>query len=165
MRIMKIHKVIFLAMMAVSISLASCKKDDDDNPDPENNNTSNGTMTAKVDGVDFEATLAVQASLDEGVFVVAGNNGNSQQIQITLNGVSSAGTFQIGGSATNPNMGLYVDGPSAEESYTTIVGVGSGTVELTELTDSSAKGTFSFEARNTPGDVVNVTEGSFEVSF
>lgn len=82
---MKIYKVFFQALMAVSISLASCYKDDDDNPDPENNNNSNGTLTAKINGVDFNATLAVQATLEEEVFVVAGNNGNSQQIQITLN--------------------------------------------------------------------------------
>jgi hypothetical protein len=161
---MKLYKVFFMALLAVSIGLASCNKDDDDNPDPGNNN-SNGTMTASVDGADFDATLTVQGTLDNGVFVVAGNNGNAQQIQITLNGVSAAGTYQIGGSATNPNMGLYVDGPSAEQSYTTIVGVGSGTAEITELTDTSAKGTFSFNARNTAGDVVNVTDGSFEVSF
>jgi len=161
---MKLYKVFFMALLAISVGLASCNKDDDDNADPENNN-SNGTMTAKVDGADFDATLAVQATLDGGVFVVAGNNGNAQQIQITLNGVTSAGTYQIGGSATNPNMGMWVASASAEESYTTIVGVGSGSCDLTELTDSSAKGTFQFNARNTAGDVVNVTEGSFEVSF
>lgn len=161
---MKTLRFLLFALMAVSVSLSSCKKDDDDNPNPENNNT-NGTMTAKVDGVDFDATLAVQATLDQGVFVVAGNNGNAQQIQITLNNISSSGTYQIGGSMTNPNMGLYVDGPSAAESYTTIVGVGSGTVEITELTDTSAKGTFSFTARNTAGDEKSVTEGAFDVTF
>lgn len=162
---MKTFKTFFYALMVFSVALASCNKDDDDNANPDNPNTGSGTMTATVNGNSFDATLAVQAVYENGVLSVAGNNGNAQQLQITLLNPDGTGTYQIGGNMANPNTGMYVDGPSAEETYTTMVGVGTGSVEITEFTDSKVKGFFSFTARNTAGDEVSVTNGQFDVNI
>ena len=161
---MKTFRTFFYALMVYSVALASCTKDDD-NAEPDNSDNGSGTLTATVNGSYFDATLAVQAVFENGVLSVAGNNGNAQQLQITLLNPDGAGTYQIGGNMANPNTGMYVDGPSAEETYTTMVGVGNGSVEITEFTDSKVKGTFSFTARNTGGNEVHVTDGRFDVNI
>jgi hypothetical protein len=162
-------KYLLVLIMTIGVVMVSCKKDDDDDDNNGNSgttpNTGQGTMTLKVDGVDWSATLAVQATNSNGVLTVAGSDSNAQQCQVTIMNASGTGTYQLGGTPTNPNSGRWTKGTGQNDTYTTMLGIGSGTVTITELTANSVKGTFEFTAKNTPQEEVSITDGSFSATF
>jgi len=145
--------------------MMGCKKDDEENNDNPNNNNPVGSMSLKVDGTSWTASLAVVATNSGGLVTVTGSDSNAHQAQVTIYNVSGTGTYQLGGSMTNPNMGRWTAGVNPEQTYTTSLGLGSGTVEITELTDTNVAGTFSFTAKNSNGDEVSITEGSFNAAI
>lgn len=136
----------------------SCKKNND-------SKVTGGSMTAKVDGKDFTATLATQATKVSGVLAIGGT-GSDGQININLMGYSAPGTFQLGGSATNPNNSSYTTTSAPIVSYSNMVGQGTGQVVISSEKDGYVEGTFNFTAKNpSTGAIVNVTEGKFKVKL
>lgn len=148
-----------IAFLIIGMAFTSCKKDDDDN------GAGSGTLKATIDGTAWTASLAVVANNNSGLITITGSDSGGKQLQLIVHGVSATGTFNLGGSMTNQNHGRWTAAPAADQSYTNMMGLGSGTVEFTELTASGAKGTFSFTAKNTDGVEVKVTNGSFSVKF
>ena len=158
-----LSKMILIAFMATAL-LTACSKDDD-NTDPENNNPTTSTLTLKADGTAWSASLAVVATNESGVLTVTGSDSNAHQAQVIIYNPSGTGTYTLGGAITNQSNGRWTVGLGQNDTYTTMVGQGEGTVEITELTSTGVKGTFSFTAKNGAGTQVSITEGSFNASF
>ena len=156
-----------LLLAGTLIAFSSCSKDDDEdgNGDDNPNPPATGSMTCKVDGADWTAGLAVVATKNGTLVTVTGNDSNAKQLQLILYNLAGTGTVDLGGTPTNQNAGRWTAGIGQNDTYTTQLGVGSGTVEVTELTDTSIKGTFQFTAKNPAGTEVAVTDGSFTATF
>lgn len=158
---MKTLKTVLFSML-LSTFLFSCSKDDDNN---NNNNTGNGTMTAKVDGANFNANLAVQALITSGVCSFAGTGGDGQ-INVAIPSYTGPGTYAIGG--TSFATATYALTASPFTAYSASAVIGSGTITITSDTGGYLEGTFSFSAvNNTGGTLVtkNITDGSFRIKL
>jgi len=154
---MKRVKLLFYCSL-ILIGMASCKKNED-------TKVTGGSMSAKVDGKDFTATLATQGTKTSGVLTIAGT-GSDGQINIVIMSYSSPGTFQLGGSATNPNNSSYTTTKLPIVSYSNMVGQGTGQIVIASEKDGYVEGTFNFTAKNpSSGATVNVTEGKFKVKL
>lgn len=150
--------VIFAAL----IVFTSCSKDDDEGENNNNNpNPTTGAMTCKVNGTAWTATLAVVATNANGLLTVTGSDSNAHQCQATVFNHTGVGSYPLGGSMTNPNTGRWTEGLGQNDTYSTMLGLGTGTIEITEITATNVKGTFSFTAKNGAGTEVSITEGSF----
>jgi hypothetical protein len=159
-------RIIFLFLLSLGLTLSSCKKDDDGDDGGNNNPVpGQGTMTLKVDGTAWSASLAVVASNSGGVLAVTGSDSQAKQCGISMMNVNGPGTYELGGSLTNPNMGRWTAGLNTEDTYTTSVGLGSGTCTITSLTATHVEGTFEFTAKNTAQLEVVITEGSFSADI
>ena len=160
---MKKVKIIFLALISLSIlNLTSCKKDDDATDD--NPITSSGSMTLKVDGESWSASLASQAVNSNGIINVTGSDSNAHQVAVTLMNVTEPGTYAVGGMG-NQNGLRWTEGLASTDTYIANFVMGSGTITITELSSSKIKGSFSGTVANTDQVSKRITEGSFEVSF
>lgn len=160
---MKNLRIIFLAIISFSIlSLTSCKKDDDTEVDTPA--ASSGTLSLKVDGASWSASLAVQAINSGGVLSVTGSDSNAQQCGITLVNITETGTYNIGGLGSMHQL-RWTEGLSSNQTYSVNGVVGSGTVTISELSATAVKGTFSFTGMNIEQSTKSITEGSFSASF
>ncbi|GEM_PF-2664885 len=123
-----------------------------------------GTMKAQIDGKDWEA---VNATANR-VFV-----GGLTQVTITGATIQAEG---ISFSLTDTGPGSYTIDDQVDPardvlsaSYTRSIGqtylAQSGALEITRFDEEAVEGSFSFEARNTSGQVVSVTNGSFRVGY
>lgn len=163
--VMKTMKSLLIAALSFSLLFMSCSKDKDET-NPDNSTTQGNSLTCKVDGNAWTASLAVVATNSGGVLTVTGSDSNAGQCQITLMNVKGTGTYELGGSATNPNTGRWTQGLDPNnDTFTTMMGIGSGSVEITELTSSKVSGTFSFTAKNMNSQGVSITDGSFSSDF
>lgn len=153
----RISKLMLVAL--VSTVIFSCSKDDD-------SLNGNGSINLKVDGSAWNASLAVQAVYDQGLFTVTGSDSNAKQVNITVLNPEEGQTYQTGGLANYSIMGRWTAGLDPNETYSTAAVTSvSGEIKFTRLTDTKAEGTFSFKARNTNQDEVSVTDGKFSVNF
>lgn len=164
---MKKTNLVFILMLSIGLVLSSCSKDDDDDGDNGGNNPTptQGTMTLKIDGADWNASLAVVATHSGGVFSVTGSDASSKQCGITANGVNGTGSYELGGSLTNPNMGRWTIGTGQADTYTTLLGQGSGTLNINVLTETKTEGTFEFTAKNGAGETVTISSGTFSTDI
>ena len=152
-----LRRTIGLLALVFSVFLfAGCDSGSDDGDG--GGGSGNGTLTATVGGSSFTATTIV-ALYTNGVLSIAGNLGaTSPQRQINLNVPGAAlGTRALFGTAT------YGEGSSLTDlkAYAAI----SGSVTIDELSDSGAKGTFSFTGRANDNTEISVTNGEFDVTF
>jgi hypothetical protein len=157
---MKTVKFFWIILLFFGVMLVSCeKKSDTVNP------VGGGSVSLKVNGESWSATLAVQAVKGaQGLVTLTGSDANAKQVSFTLMNAQAVGTYTIGG-LTNPNQGRWTQSTSASETFLASMVLGSGEVKITEYSDSGFKGTFQFEAYNTDQVKVNITDGQFEASF
>jgi hypothetical protein len=158
---MKSRNLLLMVLVAGIITLGSCKKDDGDSGNPVG---SSGSISLKVDGGTWNASLSVQAVNSNGVINVTGSDSNAKQAAVTLYGVSAPGTYQVG-PPNQSNMLRWTEGLGQTDTYSANGVIGSGTVTVTELSDSKIKGTFSFTGYNTAQTSKQITEGTFEANF
>ncbi len=158
---MKSRNLLLMVLVAGIITLGSCKKDDGDSGTPVG---SNGSISLKVDGSTWNASLAVQAVNSNGVINVTGSDSNAKQAGVTLYGISAPGTYQVGPPNAG-NMLRWTEGLGQTDTYQANGVIGTGTVTVTELSDSKIKGTFSFTGYNTAQTSKQITEGTFEANF
>ena len=143
----------------LSAVLFSCKKDDA----PANSNTGNGSMTAKVAGNPFTATLAVQASVNSGVLSVAGT-GSDGQINIAIPSYTGPATYNVG--SGNFTTAIFTTTSAPFESYSANPVIGSGSVQVIEVTGGFVKGNFSFTGFSSGGATSKaITEGAFNIKL
>jgi len=161
MKMKTIRNLAFLVVLT-GIVFTSCKKNDDSNPE---NPISNGSMSLKHDGTSWSATLAVQGVNSNGVINVTGSDSNGNQASVIIYGTSGPGTYKIGGFGNASSQGRWTQGLGQNDTYVANAILGEGEVQFDELSETSAKGSFSFVGYNTDQDKVTVTEGSFNVTF
>ncbi len=152
-----------VALTALLLSIAACGSDTGPSDPPD---LPNGTMSARIDGSSWSATIAIFATYNNGILAIAGGDavsGGTRTIGIGAQ-VTAPGTFPIGG--TNPANGLVTIGTST---WQAAAGIGSGSITITAISATGARGTFQFNAlpvANTPATGTRaVTEGSFDVTF
>ena len=124
-----------------------------------------GTMTCKVNGTAWTASLAVVATENGAIVSVSGSDSNAHQLQINVTNFSGIGTYQLGGPMTNTNAGRWTEGIGQDQTYSTMLGMGTGTFEVTDYGNNMIKGTFSFTAKNMTQVEVSITDGIFEATF
>lgn len=161
--IMKKFKMLFVALLSISIlSLSSCNKEDDA-VTPDNPLISGGSLSLKVDGTSWNASLAVVGINSNGVINVTGSDSNAHQASIILIGVTEPGTYTI--STGLQHQLRWTEGLGTNESYLANGLIGSGSITVTELSSAKIKGTFQFTGANTDQITKSITEGSFEATF
>jgi hypothetical protein len=160
-------RILLIVLLSIGVVFTACKKDDDDDEGDGSNTAVPGTssMTLKVDGADWSASLAVVATNTNGVFSVTGSDANARQCGISVMNVNGPGTYDLGGALTNPNMGRWTASTNPSDTYTTSLGQGSGTIVITTLTDSRAEGTFEFTAKNSAQQTVSISSGTFSADI
>ncbi len=170
---MKILKTITLALF-VSLAITSCKKDDDGG---DQGPAGSGTVVAKVNGSDFQSLdIASTASQSSGgsstTVTIQGSDASGKGIFIILNNFTGVGTYEFSDSnvffvatyveanISNPQNSQTWSAPYQDSGVV-------GQVQVSEKTDTTIKGTFSFMAKNSNGDqsIRNITDGSFNLNF
>jgi len=147
-----------LTLLAFSFLFTACSKDDDDGAA-----SGAGTLTAKVGGVSFNSTLAVQASLNSNVLSFGGT-GSDGQITIVVPGYTAPGTFTIGGAGMTTATYTLTTAPFT--GYVASMVAGTGSVVVTELAGGYVKGTFSFTGYTSGAAASKViTDGQFNIKL
>ncbi len=158
--IMKTFKTLFpktVLILLFIVALTSCSSDDDSSGSEQ----SDYYLTAKVDGVDYSRDFVTVSTLpdESDVYIISGV-GEVSSIALTLESPISTGVFTptLGGSTVlfyqeiNP---FVIWGATEDE--------GSGTITITENTDTYIKGTFSFTGVNPlDNSIKEITEGQFK---
>lgn len=172
---MKKPYLILLAVLLTGLFTFSCKSDDDGGGGGD---AASGTISAKVDGstvTTIELTTAAQIS--GGALMITGNDGgssNNKAFQLSITSLDGTGTYPIGGGANVFNIASYtetqVDLSNPMNSEVVVWqapydDTQVGEINISELSDSHIKGTFSFQAKNADGNIKNITEGSFNVGL
>lgn len=171
---MKTIKRIGVLFMAIAISsfALSCSSSDDGG---DGGNAAQGTIKAKINGSSFTSnkdfTTATKISA-VGTLTIQGSDNSGKEINLTLNGVDGAGTYEIGSgvggiaiiaSYTEANASNPMNSQSWQAPFDSNV---AGEIKISELTDSKVVGTFYFTAKNSnDNSTKEVTEGSFNVNI
>jgi len=163
-----------MMMLVVSSLSISCKSDDDGGG---GGSAAAGTISAKVDGSQFNSVeMATFASINSGSIQIQGNTGgtSSKAIVMTIVGYDGVGTYPIGGGANVFTVASYVEtevdlsNPTNPEVVTWSAPYDdsvAGEINISEVTDTKVKGTFSFTAKAEGGSTKTITEGSFNVNL
>ncbi len=155
---------LFILLLVLSVAFVGCKKDDEDTDPDGGKELAGGSMSAKVDGQAFEATLAVQATVSGTVFAFAGTANSSssvRQINIAIADYKGAGTYSF---STPASTAVWAEGTTADKIFTANFIIGSGQVIITEVANGRAKGTFEFTGSN-GSQTKTITEGKFNVKI
>ena len=154
---MKFTRVLACAVLCVTV--AACSDDDGTNNggDDEGN-----TMSATIDGIAWNANLAVQGTYQGGALVIGGTNTNQRGINIAIPQISQTGTYDAG-----PGFNAVVTYNIGQQAWVTSNVGGTGTVTVTQLSATHVKGTFSVTAVGASGAVGTkvITNGKFELDF
>jgi hypothetical protein len=119
-----------------------------------------GTLTANVDGVATNFSTFLYAAMESGILGFGGNSG-TQAIQFSLLS-DEPGAYDLGGG----NMGIYIpDTTDPTNMLTTVMGVATGTLNLTTLSATQIVGSFEFDAINlSTMESVSITGGVINMS-
>jgi len=153
-------KTNLLIIGAFLILFSACKKDDGDNTP-----TVTPKVTAMLNGADWSATTQIIASKYNDFIDIEALKSSNDQIGLNIK-ATATGTYPIDASNVTATYMKY----NSSKGYNTVYSskAGSGTVTLTELTATSAKGTFNFTAYYTSlsvTDSVLITNGEFVVTY
>ena len=118
-----------------------------------------GVVTAKVDGKAWQGKEFKLATAVAGQLHIEAMAEDGTGIKLALFGANEPGTIKVG--SGNMSICAYL---TPEKSYMSNVLTKPGTVELTEISSSGAKGTFEFYCGDDKTQI-HVTEGSFDVKF
>ena len=149
-----LKKISFLLFLSL---LISCGNNDDDDLGV----SGEGSLSAKVDGTKFTAlSVAVAATTSNDVLAVQGSDASGIFIRINIMNYNGKGTYKTGDNIANASSMIYgTVQPIA--SWASTFNIGNGTVTVTEDTETTVKGTFSFTAVNDDMGSKTITEGTF----
>jgi hypothetical protein len=149
-----------LAFLLVSIaSIAGCSSDGPTEPGGQNG-PANGSMTARIDGNAWTATI-VTPGITGGISAIGGSDGSRTMAFAWAEG--GPGTYQIG-SSIGLNANLTIAGGTWVASAVT----GSGTLTVATRTQNRITGTFNFTMNPGSGAASGtraVTQGAFDITF
>ena len=147
--------------LVVLVVFTSCSKKDSE-VGPEN--TAAG-LFCKIDGKDYAPDFSYAYSVFDGTFGIYGLDSRTNAVVwITLPQKITTGTHSLSGKGYE-FRGDYTLGTVANEQYSTIVEVGSGSVTIDKITDTQVIGSFNFTGVNNNGTKRTVSEGKFNVMF
>jgi hypothetical protein len=128
----------------------------------------NGSMSARIDGALWQATVLVHANRHQNILTVGGGgtmDGKPVAIAITTIGLTGPGTVTFG---PGVHSGASV-GEAQTASWSARNDQGSGSVTVTFLDDTRVAGTFAFDAVADAASAATgtrkVTEGKFDIRF
>ena len=153
-----------MILFAAVFAFTSCSKDDDNNtyyPPVSGDYYMNG----KVDGNNYNnsAYFAPTATLNSGTLMIQSSTDGGNSIQIQITNFDGEGTY-ISGNNNLANGYINYMTLTPFKTYTSVRG--NGTVEITEMTETYIKGTFSAVAPENAENAtasVTLTEGNFKV--
>jgi hypothetical protein len=174
---MKTIKQFGLALAIIfSLTISSCSSSDDNGGG--GGNAANGTIKAKVGNSNFTsmpvASYATkQATGSVFTIILQGSDASGKAIQIIMNGVNDQpGTFQISNTSGITTVGTYTEVNISNPLNTQVWAAPYensgivGSVTVSEITDTTIKGTFNFTGKNQNGsDTKQITDGSFNLNF
>jgi hypothetical protein len=162
-----------LLAMAITTLLTSCS-----GSDGGGESASLGTLKAKVAGSNFTSMSAATFATKQVVgstttIIIQGSDASGKAIQLMLNGTNgSAGTFEISDTATISAIGSYIEAnisnPMASQTWAAPYenAGATGSITISEISDTNVKGTFTFTGKNQNGtDTKQITDGAFNVNF
>jgi hypothetical protein len=151
-------KLSLLALVCLLIT-SSCKKEIDYHQEWDLS-----TMSAKVDGVLLQCTLATAQVYDVGGKIsvqISGNKGINTGFSLLISDFKGVGTYNL----SDNNMAIYLLSTSGlQDAY---IGNTSGTIKVTSyLADKYIKGTFAFKGENqSPATSKTISDGQFMISL
>ncbi len=153
--------------VAAAFAVLACGSDSSNSTEPPpGGGALNGSMSAKVNGESWTATMSVQAGYANGILAFAGVDGNNATLAIAL-APAGPGSYAISG-ASGTNASYTLTGGQGLV-WQAVSVVGSGSVEIDTLTATRATGTFHFElpavASSGATGTKSITEGKFDVKF
>lgn len=164
-------------LVTTSFFVTSCSSDDDGGG---GGSAAAGTITAKVDGNNV-TTLEMTTFANQvgSMLSIQGNTGGTSSKAIVLNITSfdGVGTYDIGGTlglgqanASYTEITVDISNPTAFESKIWSApyegGDKVGEINVSEVTETNIKGTFTFSAKNTDDNSMKqITQGSFNVEL
>ncbi|MAM19319.1 MAG: DUF6252 family protein [Christiangramia sp.] len=171
MKTVKLHLKVFAFFLLISVALTSCSGDDENGA-----GDGGGKMTAKIEGKDFESfaisSNAVKSSSNGGTMLfLQGTNSDGIGITMTIMGYDGEGTYQFGPVTSNFNTASYTETNISNPMNTQVWSASydtssSGSVTISEETDSGVKGTFQFKGKNGNDDSIKtISGGEFDLNF
>ena len=160
-------QVLFFLLLASTTFLVACNDDDMTGGD------GNNSFEAQVDGNAYSANglnaYATVFSADNSIAIYGtGTPGTDAYdllfIALEDNLTGDVGTYELG--LDKQGHGTYTNSAS-DFTYSTVSSAASGTLEVTERTDTRIKGTFSLTLVNATDDtdIIEVQNGSFDVEI
>ncbi|HYV97983.1 MAG TPA: hypothetical protein VE967_11050 [Gemmatimonadaceae bacterium] len=134
-----------------------------------------GSIKASVNGTTVNATKNVHGILtgndaaNSAVrrLLIQAENSDGTVIYLHVESAFGPGTYPLGGSPATPSYGAVSQGGTTHLWISNALG-GTGSVTIDEISDSHAKGSFTFVAVPQPGSPVTgsmtVTSGTFDIS-
>ncbi len=168
-----LRQSIFYSLLIATLIFTACKKDDDGGGGGD---APSGILKAKVSGTAYtsESSLTsatVVNSNGASTLSITANTMNGKNITLGIGGgFEGVGSYDIGGGAnvfvtasyTEVDVANPMDAQMWVAPYDTSV---AGKINISEVTDTSIKGTFNFKGKNADGTFKDVTEGSFNVNI
>ena len=169
-------RILFLTL---AIGFTSCSSDDD-NDGGTGGGTGGGAehFTAKIDGVNFEASTdpasliggTLQTNNGMTIATGQGSTNNGDFINFSIINYDGPGTYTTGDALTNNNGIMYGKisplGTWASNGVLSIIGISPGEIVITSDSDGVLEGSFSFEGYNGDDQTSKmITEGSFKVNL
>ncbi|RMD96782.1 MAG: hypothetical protein D6812_16455 [Deltaproteobacteria bacterium] len=167
--------ILHIALVAFMALAFGCGGDDDETSSAGSGNgngeanVASGLFSALVSGNSFDATGdndSIQGTYDSNLLAVSGFDfeygPQGATIMLAVNGVTGPGTYTIEAFTSIPLQ--FTEGTTV---YSTAMPGSSGTITVSSVSETGAKGTFEFTAFNTNNDntSVDVTDGVFDVTF
>jgi hypothetical protein len=155
-----------LLAAAAVVAIAGCSSDSGDDgsnpPPPPPPGSSQGAMTAKINGASF-ASVGSSFSYTQNTLAVVGTD-LTYTVSVAVGNVTGPGTYTVG--ATNGSVAIFIVAKSPGSGWDTLGAGGTGTVTITSISETHVAGTFSFTAipqSGTTGPMV-VTQGAFNMT-
>lgn len=144
-----------LSLCLLALLFIACDSNDSDGDE-----FAMGTMEAEIDGVTWQAANANANRVEAGpisTLTIAGATASVEALSIALVNVTAAGTYSLS-SGSSASF-------TREANFSGIYNSTSGSVTISHIDEETVEGTFSFEARNTAGETISVTNGRFDVEY
>lgn len=152
----------FAAMCLLATILFSCSSDD------SNGSSSGGfSLKAKINGANYSNSnhFDPMAVITNNILVIQSSDNAGNSIQIQVMNYGGVGSYTSGNNNLMAGYINYLKAGATVGQFRTFTSVrGDGLVEITEVTDTHVKGTFSATAPeniSNPTESVEITEGTF----
>ncbi|MEN0081436.1 hypothetical protein [Flavobacterium lindanitolerans] len=155
------------AMCLLATILFSCSSDDSGG----GSNSGGFSLTAKVNGANYSNSnyFDPMAVITNNILVIQSSDNGGNSIQIQVMNYNGTGSYTSGNNNLMAGYINYLKAGATVGQFKTFTSVrGDGLVEITEVTDTYVKGTFSATAPENVSnstESVEITEGTFKAKI